>query len=197
MLDEPRALARAALLLAQLGAVDRAAALLGRARRLAAPGLPALAWATAAVSLGRGRAGALPTGPRPADPETALLVARSALAAGGVGALGAALAALGPEARARDADLDRLSRLVSRPPKGRVPAAGDDPMPAYLDGLGAELDGDLPAAAERFRRALAGHADACRAAGEYVAALRAQKLRPEPTAFARLRAENSRCVNLR
>jgi tetratricopeptide (TPR) repeat protein len=201
--DEPRLLARAALQLAQLGAVDQAAALLARARRRAAAEMPALAWATAAVALGRGRAGPLPTGPRPADPETALLVARAALAAGGVGALGTALGRLGERgeigspARAGDADLERLGRLSSRGQRLPALAAGDDPMQAYLDGLAAQLDDDLAGARERFAHALSGHGDACHAAGEYVAALRGQKLRPNPTTFAPLRAENSRCVNLR
>ena len=203
--DEPRLLARAALLLAQLGAVDQAAGLLARARRRAAPEMPTLVWATAAVALGRGHAGALPGGPRPADPETTLLVARAALAAGGVGALGVALGALGPTAHAADADLERLGQLASRKP--RLPsraasqaagsAATDDPLQAYLDGLSAQLAGDLVRSTERFGHALSGHGDACHAAGEYVAALRAQKRRPDSTAFARLRAENARCVNLR
>src|SRR5450631_91028 len=195
--DEPRLLARAALLLAQLGAVEQAAALVTRSRKRAAAEMPTLVWATAAIALGRGHAGALPGGPRPADPETALLVARAALAAGGVGALGAALGALGPTARARDGDLERLGRLASRTPEITARAAHDDPMQAYLDGLAAQLAGDLVRATERFGHALSGHGDACHAAGEYVAALRAQKLRPAPTAFARLRAENSHCVNLR
>ncbi len=199
--DEPRLLARAALLLAQLGAVDQAAALLARTRPRAAPEMPALAWATAAVALGRGRAGALPAGLRPADPETALLIARVALAAGGVGALGAALGGLGSTARGHDGDLERLGRLASRSPGLTARAAGqaphDDPMQAYLDGLAAQLAGDLAQATERFGHALSGHGDACHAAGEYVAALRAQKLHPATTAFARLRAENSHCVNLR
>ena len=211
--DEPRLLARAALLLAQLGAVDQAVALVARSRRRAAAEMPALVWATAAIALGRGHAGALPAGPRPADPETVLLVARAALAAGGVGALGAAMGGLGPTARARDGDLERLGRLTERPPRltARSPgltagqasdqladqAAVDDPMQAYLDGLAAQLAGDLVKAAERFGHALSGHGDACHAAGEYVAALRAQKRRPDPSEFSRLRAENAHCVNLR
>jgi tetratricopeptide (TPR) repeat protein len=199
--DEPRLLARAALLLAQLGAVDQAGALLARARRRAAAEMPTFVWATAAVALGRGHAGALPAGPRPADPETTLLIARAALAAGGVGALGAALGGLGPTAHDRDGDLERLGRLAARPPRltSKTPgqAAADDPMQAYLDGLAAQLAGDLVKATERFGQALSGHGDACHAAGEYVAALRAQKRRPEPTAFTRLRAENAHCVNLR
>jgi tetratricopeptide (TPR) repeat protein len=203
--DEPRLLARAALLLAQLGAVDQAAALLARARRRAAAETPTFVWATAAVALGRGHAGALPTGPRPADPETTLLVARAALAAGGVGALGAALGGLGPTARDGDGDLERLGQLAARPLRLASRAAGqaggqaavDDPMQAYLDGLAAQLAGDLGKATERFGHALSGHGDACHAAGEYVAALRAQKRRPDPTVFAHLRGENARCVNLR
>ncbi len=203
--EQPRLLARAALLLAQLGAVDRAAGLLARARRREAAQMPAFVWATAAVALGRGHAGTLPGGPRPADPETTLLVARAALAAGGVGALGLALGALGPAAHAPDADLVRLRQLASRTPhlparaagQATVAAATDDPLQAYLDGVAAQLAGDLVKATERFGHALSGHGDACHAAGEYVAALRAQKRRPDPAAFARLRAENSRCVNLR
>ena len=167
--------------------------------------MPTFVWATAAVALGRGHAGALPAGPRPADPETTLLIARAALAAGGIGALGAALGGIGPTARDHDGDLGRLARLTARTPRlssraaGQTAgqAAGDDPMQAYLDGLAAQLAGDLVKATERFGHALSGHGDACHAAGEYVAALRAQKLRPPLMAFARLRSENSRCVNLR
>ena len=83
--------------------------------------------------------------------------------------------------------------------RGRAPpnAHGDDPMQAYVDGLAAQLDGNLAGAAEHFAHALSGHGDACRTAGEYVAALRAQKLRPSPGAFVRLRDENAHCVNLR
>jgi hypothetical protein len=55
----------------------------------------------------------------------------------------------------------------------------------------------LPRAAAQFRGALSGHGDACRAAGEYVATLRALKLRADRTLFAVLRAENAGCVNLR
>ncbi|HEY4394145.1 MAG TPA: tetratricopeptide repeat protein, partial [Polyangia bacterium] len=193
--DQPRLLARTALLLAELGAVDQAAGLLPRARRRAAA-TPALAWAVVAVALGRGREGALPPGPRPADPETALLAARAALAAGGGGALDALLEELGSAARGRDADLQRLARFATRR-AAPAPGAADDPMQAYLDGLAAQLAGDEVEAAERFGHALAGHGDACRAAGEYTAALRAQKRRPERAVFAPLRAENSGCLNLR
>ena len=73
---------------------------------------------------------------------------------------------------------------------------GEEPAAALLRLLDLSLP-MLTRATERFGHALNGHGDACHAAGEYVAALRAQRLRPDPTAFARLRGENSRCVNLR
>ena len=147
------------------------------------------------MTLGRGHAGTLPAGARPADPELRLLVARESLAAGGVGALSAALDELGSSARAHDVDLATLAAL--RPASPAVTrGAGDDPVRAYVEGLRARLDGKLDVAADRLRHALAGHADACRAAGEYRATLRALKQKPEPSAFAALRAENSGCVNL-
>jgi tetratricopeptide (TPR) repeat protein len=199
--DEPRLLARAALRLANLGAVDQAAALVTRARRFAAAETPALAWATAAVTLGRGREGVLPPPPLPSDPETALVIARSALATGGAGEADAVLESLGAAICGGDADLERIARFTARktPPRDRpgTKPMQADAMQAYLDGLAAQLDGDQAKAAERFGHALAGHGDACRAAGEYVAALRAQKLRPDRALFAPLRAENSRCINLR
>jgi tetratricopeptide (TPR) repeat protein len=193
--DEPRLLARSALLLAQLGAVDRADDLTARASRLAGPELPALAWARAAGAFGRGRAGPLPRGPRPADPETRLLVARAALAGGGLGALGSALEALGTSGRVQDDDLRSLARLRASSAGGDG-GSGDDPVAAYVDGLRAQLGGDLTRAVDRFRQALAGHGDACRAAGEYLGARRALKLGPDPGALAPLRAENRGCVNL-
>jgi hypothetical protein len=195
--EEPRLLARTALALCQLGAVDRAAALIERARRRMAAGAGTLAWAEAAVSLGRGRAGALPAGARPADPEISLLTARASLAAGGVGALGAALNELGAGARSHDVDLAALAGLQPNAEGAKsARAAAEDPVRAWVDGLRARLDGKLDVAAERLRYALSGHGDACRAAGEYRATLRALKQKPEPSAFAALRAENAGCVNL-
>jgi len=66
----------------------------------------------------------------------------------------------------------------------------------YVDGLRARLAGDSLLAAEHLSHALAGHADACRAAGEYVATLRSLKRHPDASAFNTLRAENAGCVNL-
>lgn len=203
---EPRLLARIALLLAQLGPIDFAAGLLERARRLAAPEAPALAWAEMAVELGRGRTPALPPGPRPADPETALVLARAALSAGGVGALRDALASLPRAAREHDADLVALAQILVVPGSGGAvsgaaapadAASEGDPWRAYLDGLRAELAGNLPAAAKGFTRALSGHGDACRAAGEYVATMRLLKRPDDRAALTVLRAENAGCVNLR
>jgi tetratricopeptide (TPR) repeat protein len=199
--DVPRLLARVAEALAQLGAVDLAATLLERARPSIDAGTPAYAWAAAAVALGRGRAPSLPEGPRPADPETRLLVARAALAAGGIGELTQALDALGTEALAHDADLRLYARLRATGPSkedsGRTDSdATDDPLAAYVDGLRAQLRGDLPAAVERFWHALSGHGDACRAVGEYVATLRALKLPADPSAWRALPAQNAGCKNL-
>jgi tetratricopeptide (TPR) repeat protein len=193
--DEPRLLARTALALAQLGAVDRAADLLARARRLAAPGVPVLAWAEAAVTLGRGRARALPSGARPADPETRLLVARAALASGGLGALDAALEGIGRRSRSGDADLASFARLGTKAPPA-APAGTTDPVSAYVEGLRAQLAGNTGHAADEFRQAMGGHGDACRAAGEYLGALRALKLAPAPGTLAELLSENRGCVNL-
>lgn len=223
--DEPRLMGRIALELAQLGAIDRAASLLTRARRRAAPETPTLAWAAVAVALGRGRAPPLPDAPRPADPETRLLEARAGLAEGGLGELAAVVTRLGPRAIATDADLRLLARLGEteatdrRPPAPRPSSAGatpaahlattprdvapeedrddDDPLRAYVDGLAAQFRGDPAAAAERFWHALSGHGDACRAVGEYVAALRALKLPADPSAWRALSSENAACVNLR
>jgi tetratricopeptide (TPR) repeat protein len=193
--DEPRLLARTALALCQLGAVDQAAALVERARKSMAAGAPTLAWAAAAVSLGRGRATPLPTGPRPADPEVRLLAARASLAAGGIGALSSTLDELGAGAYEQDADAAELARL-RRDGAPAVHAVVDDPVRAFVEGLRARLDGKLDVAAERLSHALSGHGDACRAAGEYRATLRALKQKPDPGAFRALRGENAGCVNL-
>jgi len=203
---EPRLLALTAQLLAELGPVDWAAGLLERARRLSDADAPTLAWAGAAVELGHGRTPALPGGAPPADPEAHLVIARAALSGGGVGALRAALKG---EALATkgDADLMLMAQLFGErsSPAGAQGAAAEspprtDPWRAYLDGLRAELAGDLPQAAASFGRALSGHGDACRAVGEYLATLRLLKRPVDPTASAALtvlRAENAGCVNLR
>jgi hypothetical protein len=159
-----------------------------------APGAPALAWAEAGISLGRGRARPMPAGARPADPEVRLLTARANLAMGGVGALDGTLGEIGADAIAHDADLAELARLHRASASSGRPA--DDPVRAFVEGLRARLDGKLDVAAERLRHALSGHGDACRAAGEYRATLRALKQKPDAAVFSPLRAENAGCVNL-
>jgi hypothetical protein len=115
-----------------------------------------------------------------------------------VGALGAALDGLGEAALKGDADLRALAQLSGREVTASqdIPTDGD-PWRAYLDGLRAELSGNLPEAARSFGRALSGHGDACRAAGEYAATSRLLKRPIDPTALMLLRAENASCVNLR
>jgi tetratricopeptide (TPR) repeat protein len=207
--DEPRMLARVAQLLAQQGAVDRAEQLYERATHFASPQMPALAWARLAVTLGHGRAATAPPGLRPVDATTRVLAARAAFAAGGAGALGATLKGYGPEIVARDADLHLLEGLTappgapSPPADTGIPAAsGGAPRPRlapaqqYVEGLRARLEGDALMAAEHLSHALSGHADACRAAGEYVATLRSLKRHPDAAAFTALRAENKDCVDL-
>jgi tetratricopeptide (TPR) repeat protein len=205
--DEPRMLARGALLLAQQGAVDRAEKLLERASRLAGPQAPALAWARLAVTLGHGRVATAPPGLRPTNATTRTLAARAAFAVGGASVLASALDGYGARVVELDADLRLLRQLTAPAPKAAAPppgtaSSGDAPRPKvsaaqqYVDGLRARLGGDVLLAAEHLSHALAGHADACRAAGEYVATLRALKRHPDPGAFAALRAENAGCVNL-
>jgi tetratricopeptide (TPR) repeat protein len=202
--DEPRMLARTAQLLAQQGAVDRAEQLYERAVHLASPQMPGLMWARLAVTLGHGRAATAPPGLRPVDATTRVLAARAAFAAGGAGALAATLAGYGPEVVARDADLRLLESLTSAAPAAPEPppAPAGAPRPRvapaqqYVEGLRARLAGDALLAAEHLSHALSGHADACRAAGEYVATLRSLKRHPDATAFTALRAENKDCVDL-
>jgi hypothetical protein len=73
---------------------------------------------------------------------------------------------------------------------------GSGPLADYLAGLRARLAGDLPTAATRLHAALDGHADACRAAGEYVATVRALGREPDLAALEPLRRSNGRCVHL-
>jgi tetratricopeptide (TPR) repeat protein len=207
--EDPRLLARVAQLLAEMGAVDRAAALVARAERLAAPDMPALAWAALGVALGRGRAAVPPAAPPPPAPEGPLLEVRAALATGGIGALAAVIgrgrggAGAGAGGEAPDPDRDAFAHLRDAAVAGGATVAArsdgpgkDDPLRAYVAGLRARLAGDLDSAAEHFSRALSGHGDACRAAGEYVATLRALKRKADASAFTALRAENAGCVNL-
>jgi hypothetical protein len=183
-----RVLAQVALVLAQLGQVDEAAAVLSRVTAVVPPGPPLLQWASAAVALGRGELPALPP-LAPGQAETRLLVARAALAAGGPSALARALRGLGPA----DVDPDLQSLALLLPAPGPAPAPG--PVRAYAEGLRALLAGDTLGAARALAGALDGHGDACRAAGEYLAVLRALR-QPVGNELAPLRAANASCLNL-
>jgi len=203
--DEPRMLARAAQILAQQGLVDRAEALLARAARFATMDAPQLAWARLAITLGHGRAATAPPGLRPINADTRVLAARAAFAVGGAGALATTLDGFGADVVAADADLRLLKALVApvepklpTPPPASSGLARGKPSAAqqYVDGLRARLAGDSLLAAEHLSHALSGHADACRAAGEYVAALRALKRQPDAASFNTLRADDSGCVDL-
>jgi hypothetical protein len=204
--DEPRLLARAAQLLAQEGLVDKAEKLIDRAGRFASPQAPELAWARLAVTLGHGRAATAPPGQHAFDATTRVIAARAALAAGGPAALAAVLDGFGPVVVDLDADLrllrplaapaDASTAVAQAPPAPPAPRAKESSAQHYVDGLRARLTGDTLLAAEHLSHALAGHADACRAAGEFVATLRALKRHPDPADFNTLRAENSGCVNL-
>ena len=201
--DEPRMLARAAQLLAQEGFVDKAEKLVERASRFAAPQAPELAWARLAVTLGHGRAATAPPGQRPFNATTRVIAARAAFAAGGPAALAAVLDGFGAAIVGLDADLRLLATLaatVAETPAATGAQAQARPKESaaehYVDGLRARIAGDSLLAAEHLSHALSGHADACRAAGEYVATLRALKRHPDATAWSTLRAENAGCVNL-
>ena len=80
-----------------------------------------------------------------------------------------------------------LASLATRESTRALIAAGDsEPALKGIADLGKEAPSDL----------LLRTADACRAAGEYVAALGALKRRADATSFNTLRAENQACVNL-
>jgi hypothetical protein len=87
--------------------------------------------------------------------------------------------------------------MIAAPGAAGTPRV-EKPSPAqfYVNGVRARLAGDSLNAADNLSRALSGHADACRAAGEYVAALGTLKRHADASAFSTLRAENQACVNL-
>lgn len=190
---EPRVLGGAAQLLASLGAVDRAARCLAENPR-SSP-LPSRRWAELAIELGRGLSPGLPARLTDASsPWAPVLRARIALASGGIKALSATLRELG---RSDGAELAPLAALANG--EGGESAASEsdgDAAWAYVRGLRAGLDGKPALAAQLLVNALSEHADACRAAGEYLAACRELARVPDPQAFAWLARENARCVNL-
>jgi hypothetical protein len=95
-------------------------------------------------------------------------------------------------------ELESLALLVTG--NVAVGAASDpaaaDPVRAYVEGLRARLAGKPSLAVSLLARALHGHGDACRAAGEYLAVCRALGRAPDVGAFVELEKENAHCVNL-
>jgi hypothetical protein len=180
-------LGRTAQLLAQLGAVDEADARLGTARALGDPRMPALAWARAAVALGRSEPTVLPPALPLDGSVTRVLSARAALAGGGAGAIEEWNRRHPLPGHALD-DPELRPLLVATSDNG--------PLASYVAGLRARLDGRLITAADKLHAALDGHADACRAAGEYVATVRALGTPLDLAALEPLRHENARCVHL-
>jgi hypothetical protein len=185
---EPRVLGGAAQVLASLGAVDRASACFDEAKRIASPSLSSVWWAQVGVDLGRGRLVDLTSAPKlSSSPWAPAFLARNALASGGIKALTAALRQL-----PRDAiEVDAFAALVEDGPQR---ASG--PLRDYLDGMRARLGGKTALAADLLAKALQDHGDACRAAGEYLAACRELGRTPDDNALSWLRRENAHCVNL-
>jgi hypothetical protein len=196
---DPRLLAGIALELGQLGQIDAAEALVARAAARSGPGLPALGWARVALALGRGEVARPGPALRAESPATRLLAARAALAAGGHRALASALADIGAAAVRADPDLGALAALAAPGPSPAQPPAGAeagaDPVRAYAQGLRARLGGAPQIAVAWLAGALDGHGDACRAAGEYVAAMGLLE-RPLGKELEPLRAANAGCINL-
>lgn len=169
---DPRLLAVAAQQLALLGEIDLAAGAVEKARRLSGPAYAPVVWAEAAIRLGRGKkvtvVAALQTA---VSPETRLVAARMAYAAGGLSSLAVALRGFGAGPVAADADLKDFSVLArERPlPSERASletrAATGHPMAAYVLGRIAQRAGDLKAVGQMMDGALSGHGDACVAAG--------------------------------
>jgi hypothetical protein len=195
-IEDVRTPSRNAWILAQLGQIDRAQELVARAAQRAGGRMAPLAWARLALTLGRGQPAAQPRWLRVGHPETLLLAARAAFAGAGPAALARVIDHAGKSARAGDPDLRALSGL-SGPASAAVPE-GDEllgPVQAYVAGLRARLRGDLEAAARLLGRALSGHGDACRAAGEYLVVMRMLR-RPLGRELEALAATNHDCLNL-
>lgn len=200
--SDARLLAQASLMLALLGEVDAAAGLLENARRLAHHTSAPLAWADIAVRLGRGETvEPSPVLERPTGPERRLVAARAAYAHGGAPALAALLLKIPPGLVALDNDLQVLAVLArsggpSETEQRRLKARADndDPVAALVLGRLAERAGDARAAARHFGRAIAGHGDACVAAGGFLNALKTLE-RPavEVEQLVSLKERNAQC----
>jgi hypothetical protein len=123
-----------------------------------------------------------------------LLAARIALASGGIKALMDGL----PNLEVASAELKALVAAAEEAGEGDADgkAAPLEPSWAYVKGMQARLAGKPALAADLLAKALAGHGDACRAAGEYLAACEAVGRVPDANAFGWLLGNNAQCVNL-
>lgn len=202
-LGDPRLLGGIGALLELLGDTDRAAAMVERAGQLGAANSVPVRWAALAVRLGR----SLPVDvPLPlveaSGPERRLIAARAAFAQGGGALQGRVLGAWRPALITFDADLRALAQLshgASVSPRERASlerrAERGHPVAAYVLGRLAQEAGDDRAAVPRLEQALAGHGDACTAAGLYVTAARGQNgSPPRHPGLTALRALNGQCA---
>jgi hypothetical protein len=142
------------------------------------------------VALGRGEVPPRLPSLHPAHPEVHLVAARAAFASRGQAGLQRLLTELGANALSADAELRAYAALAT--PSA---PAGAGPVAAYVAGLRARLAGDLEGAARHLSKALAGHGDACRAAGEYLVVMRMLR-REVGNELEELRSENRGCINL-
>jgi thioredoxin-like negative regulator of GroEL len=190
-----RVLGRAAQLLACLGAVDRAQACLDAAAGEVNPTLPSLRWARLAIRLGRGELVDLPKDlPASSSRWSSLLKARIALATGGIDGLAAALSS--PDGMGKDLKALAVAMRESGTHEAVSGRGAERPVWAYVAGMRARLGGKSLLAMDLLGEALHGHGDACRAAGEYLAACEAVGRAPDAGAFTWLLGRNARCVNL-
>jgi tetratricopeptide (TPR) repeat protein len=219
----PRALAHGALVLANLGDNDDAAEALRKIRDDTGPGFVPRIFAQLAVTLGRGDLPDAATQfPGPTGPEARLVMARLALARGGVRGLTAFLAGVAPAAIEQDPDLSSLAILAGAAPAQTSPDAGAassaPPRPldarqqtlleeraekgggiaAYVLGRLALAAGDTKTAALRLTRAVQTGPDGCEAARLLLTI--DKKLRPAAVAtdgkvVALLRARTGGCIH--
>ncbi|HVR63118.1 MAG TPA: tetratricopeptide repeat protein [Polyangia bacterium] len=195
--QNPRLLGGLAQLLANLGEIDRAAAVVEVGTRLASAAFPALAWANVAIAIGRGGAAPVPAGIPASSSESRLVAAR---------ALEPAVAgAVSTTAAERDPDLRWLSALALGESGtrrqvirfvGSLEKIGDPtPVTAYVAGTLAFKQGHRHLAARWLAQALTGHGDTCRAAQEYSAVLHMLKKTDRLDEIrAALAGHNSRCA---
>jgi uncharacterized protein HemY len=201
--EDPEALAQLALLLALMGEVDGADALLGRAAKAADPAALALRWADLAIRLGRGEKGeSLPIVENPAGPERDLVALRAAYARGGSVALAATLKALPPGIADIDSEVRTFAKLEREGamPKTEIAvlekrAERWNPVASYVLGLFAMHDKSYKLAARRLETALAWHGDACQAALVYLEAVKraGRPVQANKAALRALHARNAKC----